>query len=95
MALAGTGVSMATGDKLTAAKAKAAAAWGFVVGLVAPGVTYLLTVDGNGISGTELVHAGLLSLAFAGGSAVGAGSIVYAVENKAKTATKVPELEEL
>jgi len=67
---------------MTAAKAKAGAIVGAVAGFVAPGVTYLLTVDGNGITGAEWLHAGLLALAFAGGSAAVVGATVYAVENK-------------
>lgn len=63
---------------MTAAKAKAAAIAAAVFGFVAPGVTYLLTVDGNGITGTEWLHAGLLSLAFAGGGAAAIGTAVYA-----------------
>lgn len=75
---------MATGEGLKSTKAYAAAAWGAAVGFVAPGVTYLLTVDGNGLTGQEWLHAVLISLAFAGGGALGAGSTVYAVENRPK-----------
>lgn len=67
---------------MTAAKARAGAIVAAAAGFVAPGVTYLLTVDGNGITGTEWLHAVLLSIAFAGGSAAVVGGTVYAVENR-------------
>jgi len=67
---------------VTAAKAKVGAVVGAVAGFVAPGVTYLLTVDGNGITGTEWLHAALLSIAFAGATAAAVGGTVYAVENR-------------
>lgn len=73
---------MATGDLLKPTKAYAAAAWAAIIGFVAPGVTYLLTVDGNGISGAEWVHALLISAAFAGAGGMATGATVYAVENK-------------
>lgn len=66
---------------MTAAKAKAGAYVAAAVGFVAPGVTYLLTVDGNGLTGTEWLHAALISLAFAGGGAAAVGGVVYATKN--------------
>lgn len=62
---------------MTATKAKAAAVAAAVFGFVAPGVTYLLTVDGNGITGTEWLHAALLSVGFAGAGAAAIGGAVY------------------
>lgn len=68
-----------------ATKAKVGGLVAAGIGFVAPGATYLLTVDDNGISGTELVHALLIALvaAAAAGGAV-AGSVYHAT-NKLKT----------
>lgn len=75
---------MATGDALKATKAKVAAGIGFVAGLLLPGVTYLLTVDADGITAGEWRRAALLAIAAAAGLAAGSGGAVYAVENKPK-----------
>jgi hypothetical protein len=64
-------------------KAKWGAAVAGALGFVAPGAAYLLTVDGNGITLTELVHAGLIALVAAAGMGAAVGGVVYAVENKA------------
>lgn len=69
---------------MTAAKARAGAYVAAAVGFVAPGVTYLLTVDGNGITGTEWLHAGLIAMAAAGAGAGAVGAVVYATENRPK-----------
>jgi hypothetical protein len=69
---------MATGDNLKPTKAVVAT----VLGFLAPGASYLLGVDSDGISSTEWVHAGILCVA--GGLLLG-GS-VFAVENKPKDA---------
>lgn len=66
----------------TATKAKVGAAVAAVAGFVLPGVTYLLTVDANGISGTEWLHAALLAAAGAGAAGAGVGASVYWAENK-------------
>jgi hypothetical protein len=76
---------MATGDALKATKAYVAAAWAAVLGFVAPGVTYLLTVDDNGITGREWLHAALIAVVVAGGGAAATGATVWRVENKPKT----------
>lgn len=73
---------MATGDFLTTAKARYGAAVGALLGFAAPGVGYLLGVDDNGITGRELVHALLLSIAFAASGGAAVGGVVYMVENK-------------
>lgn len=86
---------MATGDKLTAAKAKAGALAGAVLGFIAPGAVYLLTVDGDGISSTELVHAVLIAIVAAAGVGGAVGGVVYAVENKPKQASKLPHFDPL
>lgn len=75
---------MATGDTLTAAKAQVGAIVGALAGFVAPGITYLLTVDGNGITPTEWRHAVLLAVAAAATTGAAVGGTVYAVENKPK-----------
>lgn len=75
---------MATGDALQSTKAKAAAIVGAVAGFVAPGAAYLLTVDGDGISGTEWLHGGLIAVVAAAGTAAAVGFTAYKVENKAK-----------
>lgn len=67
---------MATGDNLKATKAVVAT----VLGFLAPGATYLLGVDGDGISGGEWLRAGLFCVL----GAVVIGGSVYGVENKPK-----------
>lgn len=69
---------MATGDNLKPTKAIVATALGFL----APGASYLLGVDGDGISSGEWLRAGLFCVI--GGVVLG-GS-VYSVENKPKDA---------
>lgn len=67
-----------------ATKARVGGLVAAVLGFVAPGATYLLTVDDNGITTTELVHA--LLIALVGAAATGgvvAGS-VYAARNNLK-----------
>lgn len=66
--------------EVTIGKAKAVAA--AVLGFVGPGVAVLIpqvAPGGDGISGRELIWAGLLCLGF---GAAG-GGLVYATENKA------------
>lgn len=75
---------MATGDGLTSAKAVAGAWMGAAVGFFAPGAAYLLTVDNDGISGTEWLHGGLISLVAAAASSAAVGFVVHQVENKPK-----------
>lgn len=75
---------MATGSLLTAAKARYGAAVAAVIGFVAPGAVYLLEHDVDGISGNEWLHALILSVVVAGGSAAAVGGTVYAVENRPK-----------
>jgi hypothetical protein len=62
------------------------ARWGGVVagvlGFFAPAAAYLLTVDGDGISTTELVHGGLIAVVAAAGIGGAVGGVVYAVTNK-------------
>lgn len=70
---------MATGDGLKNTKAIAAAALGFL----APGASYLLGVDSDGVSGTEWLHAGILCVA--GGLII--GGVVQRLENKPKDNT--------
>lgn len=69
---------MATGDNLKPTKAVVAT----VLGFLAPGASYLLGVDSDGISGSEWLRAGLYCII--GGVVLG-GS-VFAVENKPKDA---------
>jgi hypothetical protein len=69
---------------LQATKAKAAGVIGAVAGLLAPGATYLLTVDGDGISGTEWLHGGLIALVAAAATGGVLAATVYRVENKPK-----------
>lgn len=76
---------MATGDGLKATKAKVAGLVAAAFGFAAPGVTYLLTVDQDGISGREWQHAALIAVAFAAGAGGAAGGLTYAVENKRKS----------
>lgn len=76
---------MATGDVLKATKAKVGGVIAAVAGFVFPGVTYLLTVDENGLTATEWRHAALLAVAAAAGSGGAVGAAVWAVENKRKT----------
>lgn len=78
----------------SAAKAKVGALVAAGIGFIAPGAAYLLTVDDNGITTTELVHAVLIALVAAAGSGAAVGGVVYAVENKART-REVPPGEEL
>lgn len=61
---------------MTAAKAWAAAALGFL----APGAAYLIGVQDGGYTGNEWITAGLIAIA-SGGTL---GGVVYAVENKPK-----------
>jgi hypothetical protein len=75
---------MATGDLLKATKAKVGGAIAAVAGLLLPGVTYLLTVDADGITAGEWRRAALLAIAAAAGLGASVGGAVYAVENKAK-----------
>lgn len=70
--------------ELGAQKARWAAVVGAVAGFLLPGATYLLTVDGNGITGVEWLHAALLSIAGAAAVAGTVGGTVYAVQNKPK-----------
>lgn len=76
------------------------AKWGAVIagllGFIAPAAAYLLTVDGNGITITELTHAGLIAVVAAAGMGGAVGGVVYAVENKTTT-REIPlsEMEEL
>lgn len=81
---------MATGDFLTTAKARYGAAVGALLGFLAPGVGYLLGVDDDGISGRELLHALLLSVAFAAGGGAAVGGVVYAIENKPRAGYRQP-----
>lgn len=76
---------MATGDTLKATKAKVGGAIAAVAGFLLPGVTYLLTVDQDGITGTEWRHAALLAVAAAAGAGAAVGGAVYAVENRRKS----------
>jgi hypothetical protein len=76
---------MATGENLTAAKAKAAAAWTALLLFLAPGLAVLVpevAPGGNGISGQELLWALLLSLLAAAGGGAAVGTVVYHTENK-------------
>ena len=75
---------MATGDNLQATKAKAAAFVGALAGLLAPGAAYLLTVDGDGISGTEWAHGGLIAVVAAAATGGALAAVVYRTENKPK-----------
>ena len=77
---------MATGDLLQATKAKYGALVAAAVGFVAPGAAYLLTVDSDGISGTEWGHGGLIAIVAAAGAGLTVGGVVYKTENKPKTA---------
>lgn len=81
---------MATGDNLTSAKAWAGGIVAAVVGFLAPGAAYLLTVDGDGVTSTEWTHAVLISVitAAVGGGAVGVA--VHLTENKLKTPDPTP-----
>jgi hypothetical protein len=73
---------MATGDTLNSAKAL----WGGVVGFVAPGAAYLLTRLEDGITGNELIGAGLTAVV----TAAGVSATVWAVENRPKRQTLPP-----
>jgi hypothetical protein len=75
---------MATGDGLKNTKAWAAAYGGAVLGFVAPGAAYLLTVDSDGISGTEWTHGGLIAVVAAVATGGILGGVVQRVENKPK-----------
>ena len=75
---------MATGDTLQATKAKVAAVTGAVAGLLAPGAAYLLTVDSDGISGTEWLHGVLIAVVSAAAMGGALGAVVYRTENKQK-----------
>ena len=70
--------------ELGAQKARWAGVVGAVAGFLLPGATYLLTVDGDGISGVEWLHAGLMSIVGAGALAGTLAGTVYAVTNKPK-----------
>lgn len=67
---------------MDATKAKWGAAVAGVAGLLAPGAAYLLTVDGDGVSGTEWLHGGLIALVAAAAQAGAVGYAVYRAENK-------------
>lgn len=75
---------MATGDLLQATKAKYAGVVGALAGLVAPAAAYWLTVDSDGISGTEWLHGGLIALAAAVTTGGALAAVVFNVENKPK-----------
>lgn len=66
----------------SAAKAWAGGVVAGLVGLLAPGAAYLLTVDHDGITGTEWQHAGLIAVVAAAGAGAAVGATVYRVENK-------------
>lgn len=68
----------------SAAKAWAGGAVAAVVGLLAPGAAYLLTVDHDGLTATEWQHAGLIALVAAAGAGAAVGGTVWRVENKAQ-----------
>lgn len=72
---------MATFD---ATKAKVAALVAGLAGFVAPGAAYLLTVDGDGVSGTEWLHATFIAVLAAAAQAGAVGYAVYRAENKPK-----------
>ena len=69
---------------LDASKAKAGALVGAVAGFLAPGAAYLMTVDGDGLSGTELVHGLLISLVAAATTGAAVGATVWKVQNRPK-----------
>lgn len=77
---------MATGDNLQSTKAKYAGIIGAVAGFVAPAATYWLTVDSDGVSGTEWLHGGLIAVVAAAATGGLLGAVVHAVENKPKDA---------
>ena len=77
---------MATGDVLQATKARAGAIVAGVIGFFAPAAAYLLTVDGDGISTTEIVHGVLIAVIAAAATGAAVGATVYSVENKPKGA---------
>lgn len=77
---------MATGDNLKNTKAIVAGALGAAAGFLAPGAAYLLTVDSDGISGTEWAHGGLIAVVAAAATGGVIGSVVQRVENKPKDA---------
>src|SRR5919107_5377170 len=70
---------------LGAQKAKWGAVIAGVLGFFAPAAAYLLTVDGDGITLTELTHGGLIALVAAAGMGGAVGGVVYAVENRMTT----------
>lgn len=69
-----------------ATKAKVAAVVAGLAGFVAPGAAYLLTVDSDGVSGTEWLHGGLIAIVSAAAQAGAVGYAVYRSENKPKAA---------
>lgn len=75
---------MATGDLLQATKAKYAGIVGAVAGLIAPAAAYWLTVDSDGISGTEWLHGGLIAVIAAAATGGALAAVVYKTENKPK-----------
>jgi hypothetical protein len=79
-----TGEPIVLTAPMNAAKARYGAVVGAVAGALLPGATYLLSVDGNGLTSVEWLHAGLLAFAGACTLAGAVGGTVYAVENKPK-----------
>lgn len=75
---------MPTTDLFTAAKAKYGALVAGVLGFVVPGVTYLMTVDGDGISGGEWRRALFIAIAATVVQAGATGAVVYGTTNQPK-----------
>lgn len=67
-----------------ATKAKVGGLVAGAIGFVAPGATYLLTVDNDGITTTELVHAALIALVSAAAAGGAVAASVYQASNKLK-----------
>lgn len=72
-------------DLFTAAKAKYGAVVAGVLGFIVPGVTYLMTVDGDGISAGEWRRAVFIAIAATVVQAGGVGAVVYQTRNEPKT----------
>lgn len=75
---------MAKTDLFTAAKAKYGAVVAGVLGFIVPGVTYLMTVDGDGISGGEWRRALFIAIAATVVQAGATGAVVYQTRNEPK-----------
>lgn len=69
---------------MTATKAWAGAIVAAVLGFLAPGAAYLLTVDENGITGAEIWHAALIAVVTAAVQGGATGYAVWRAENKPK-----------